>query len=181
MRVELAFMVYVSGCVEPTFVSLGRNDEAALSVPDAAGPASAPLADAASFPVTFVLGPCPEGPDRVELASECETRRLLTCPLDLPAQETLDGVLSSLLRECGESVNQVRVSFAAGCAERFELGENASERARSARDCIARRLGAERYDCAAELTCAAGATFGVPTSSVPSLPAPLPSSGARRP
>ena len=55
------------------------------------------------------------GPDHLGLASPCETRRAITGPdRDRPAKERLAAVLSSLLRECGETVNQLRVAFAGG-------------------------------------------------------------------
>jgi hypothetical protein len=154
----------VTGCMEPTFVSLGHNDEAVVSVAADTGSASAPSADAGRFPISGSPPACPEGAGSVALTSACETRRPITCPdVDFPAQEALYAVLSSLLRECGETVSQVRVAFAGGCAERFELAESSSATALAARDCIALRLDAERYDCAAELACGGGATFGVPS------------------
>lgn len=72
-----------------------------------ASPASTPADDAGSFPVAGFPSACPGGADSVALTPACETRRMRTCPgLDLAAEAALEAVLSRLLRECGETLNQ---------------------------------------------------------------------------
>jgi len=63
----------------------------------------------------------------VELAVACDARPLRECPeLGETATLTLSGVLSSVLRECGEWDNVVAVRFEQGCAVAFELASDAT-------------------------------------------------------
>jgi hypothetical protein len=121
------------GCDSPHYVSLGWNDSAVRAespASDAGMPAAledeAPPADFTRANARDRSQACTFGPARVELRGACDERTFTACPElgETPAR-TLDAVLSSVLRECGEVDNLLSVSFEQGCAVAFELASDA--------------------------------------------------------
>jgi hypothetical protein len=172
-----AVAVVVAGCSDPYYVSLGGN---AAELASDAGVTSTCASDEGTLVPGSSCEPLPDV-DRCEtsspivsLAGDCAARALVPCP-PLTAttsgsleQDALDVLLTSLLRSCGQvNPNVVRARFEAGCATSFAMdfapGGDAGD---PIGDCVARRLGAERYACAESIGCGVGEVFGVPTSSV---------------
>jgi len=165
------------GCSDPYYVSLGGN--AAELERDAGVVTSCPSDEVMLVPGSCaepspVVDRCETSSPVVSLAGECADRALVQCPplttstsgsLD---QDALDVLLTSLLRSCGQvNPNVVRVRLESGCATSFAIdlapGGDAGD---PVADCVALRLGAERYDCAESVACGVGEVFGIPTSSV---------------
>jgi len=145
----------LSGCAEPSFVSLGSNlSEQTTSVSDAAAPFMAP-----DVPPEICVG---DGSVLVE--GECASRVRVEC---VAASEfvpyPLVSVLTGLLRACDAHRNSIRVRFTEGCATGYDLS---LPYAPASAACITERLAAESYSCAEALSCEAGETYGIPTSSV---------------
>jgi hypothetical protein len=122
------------GCDAPHYVSLGWNDSAvrAESATTDAGIDAALGSEVAPADFTRANArdgsqPCTFGPARVELRTACEVRPLAACPeLGETPERTLDALLSSVLRECGERDDLLSVGFEQGCAVAFELALDAS-------------------------------------------------------
>lgn len=145
---------------------------------------SSDVATSAAFDCASSVSPppprCDFGSAAVELAAACDGRPLLACSQvgETPALR-LSATLSSVLHECGARDEVVTVRFERGCAVAFELESDSAARASvppdasaadaglseayPARDCLSQRLAAQRFDCAAEIPCAQGATFAIPT------------------
>lgn len=167
-----------------------REQAAADAGADAGAPSgvecfpSSDVATSAAFDCASSVSPppprCDFGSAAVELAAGCEMRPLVACGKlgETPAL-TLSALLSSGLHECGARDEVVTVRFELGCAVAFELESDSAARASvppdasapdaalsepyPARDCLSQRLAAQRFDCAAEIPCAQGATFAIPT------------------
>lgn len=165
----------VTGCSDPYYVSLGGN---AAELERDAGV----VASCSSDPATLVPGSCgAPAPviDRcettraiIELDGDCAARAPVTCPPPAVAtsgsleRDALDDLLTAILRSCQVTPNALRVRFADGCATSYALELGQGDAGRSVGDCVAARLGTERYDCARSVECGVGEIFGVPTSSV---------------
>lgn len=174
-RVLLAALA--TSCADPYYVSLGGN-AAELERDASVAPSCS------SDEVMLVPGSCGEpvpDVDRCETSSafipldvDCSARALVTCPSPMVLTsgslelDALDALLTSLLRSCDVNPNAVRVRFAGGCATGFALDFDLvqGDAGRSLGDCVAARLGSERYDCAESIECGVGSVFGIPTSSV---------------
>jgi hypothetical protein len=122
------------GCDAPHYVSLGWNDSAVraeIATNDGGTEAvlggEATADDFARANARDRSQPCSFGPARIALRAACEPRPLAACPeLGETPGRTLDAVLSSVLRECGEYDDLLSVSFEGGCAIAFELALDAA-------------------------------------------------------
>lgn len=168
-RVTLGALV-LTGCAEPSFVSLGSNlSEQTALAGDAAAPATGPLLPEDDTGEPFMAPDAPPlvcvGDGSVSVEGECASRVRVEC---VPANEfvpyPLASVLSMLLFSCGAHQNRLTVRFTQGCATGYDLSPPfASDSAA----CITARLAAERYSCAEALSCEAGETYGIPTATTP--------------
>lgn len=129
----LGFALVAMACDTPHYVSLGWNDSAVRAERTSTDAGMPVPLDGEAAPADFTRAnardrsePCAFGTARVELSAGCEARPLAACPElgETPAR-TLDAVLSSVLRECGELDNLLSVSFEQGCAVAFELASDA--------------------------------------------------------
>jgi hypothetical protein len=161
-------LLLACACIEPSFVSLGRNDEAVVVLDSAQTPEAGVLAPEAG--ANAAVGSnveCASGPGSSLVAAACASRQALGCPSVSGGDQTqLDQLLSDLMLECDATRNVVKARFEAGCATRFELADNTAPGAMELRACIAQRFAGERYSCAERLECGTGAVFRVPASSV---------------
>lgn len=168
------------GCADPFYVSLGGNVAELAS--DAGGiPVCAPPSDDSAMLIPGSA--CGDGsepePDRclsssasVNVASDCAARRSFVCPPPPVSNsgsfdaDSLDALLSQILRECRDEANALRVRFESGCATSFTLDVSDESRAPGVLECVSTRLATERYACAANASCGVGVIFRVPASSV---------------
>jgi len=119
-------------CGAPHYVSLGGNDSA-VHAEASASDAGSELFDGRA-PGDFARAnerdltqPCSFGAARLELRGTCDGQPFAVCPdLGEAPALTLDAVLSSVLRECGELENRLSVSFEQGCPVAFELASDAA-------------------------------------------------------
>jgi hypothetical protein len=130
----LGCVLVALGCEAPHYVSLGWNDSAVRAGSSTADAGMERALGSEATPDDFSRAnardrtqPCTFGLARVELRLACDARPLAACPElgETPAR-TLDAVLSSVLRECGERDNLLSVSFEQGCAIAFELASDAA-------------------------------------------------------
>jgi hypothetical protein len=166
-----------ASCADPYYVSLGGNaaqrDDAPSLAPSCTSDEVMLIPGSCGEPVPEV-DRCETSSAIVSLAGDCSLRTLVTCPPPARAtsgsleRDALDALLTALFRACQPEPNALRVRFAGGCATSyaldFELAQ--ADAGRSVGDCVAERLGSERYDCAERIECGVGEIFGVPTSSV---------------
>jgi hypothetical protein len=129
----LGFALVAMACDTPHYVSLGWNDSAVRAERTSTDAGMHVPLDGEAAPADFTRAnardrsePCAFGAARVDLRAGCDARPLAACPElgETPAR-TLDAVLSSVLRECGELDNLLSVSFEQGCAVAFELASDA--------------------------------------------------------
>jgi hypothetical protein len=166
--------VLVAGCSEPYYVSLGGN---AAELGSDAGATVCTSDEVMLVPGTCgepapVIDRCETTSPIVALDADCSARTLVSCPAPVVLtsgsleQDALAQLLTELLRSCQMQPNALRVRFSAGCATSFAIDFAASlpDAGDATADCVALRLGAERYDCAENIACGVGEIFGVPTS-----------------
>ena len=154
------------GCDTPHYVSLGWNDSAVRAESSTTDAGMEATLGGEAAPADFTRAsardrrqPCTFGLARVELPTACDARPLAACPeLGETPERTLDAVLSSVLRECGELDNLLSVSFEQGCVIAFELASDAAA------------LAAATTDTAAAGAAAAGAAL--PGEPLPDAAAP---------
>jgi hypothetical protein len=177
VALSLASTLALASCADPYYVSLGGN--AADLAGDAGSPR--PVCSVRSDPLIpgARCGDAPPEPDRcasssppLGVASECASRRLLTCPAPAASSsgsldaDALDALLQSLLRACREEPNGLRVRFEHGCATSFSLDVTDGDPGSLVLSCVSARLESERYACAEAVPCGVGQIFGVPTSAI---------------
>lgn len=166
-------------CNGPHYVSLGWND-AAVHVESSAIDAGAQAFGGEAASGDFARAnerdssqACAFGPARLALPGSCDARPFAACPDlgELP-ELTLDAVLSSVLRECGEIENMLTVSFERGCPIAFELGSDAAALAAAAANTAASDTSG--FDAGPSEAAAASAAV----SRAELLPAASPDAGA---
>ena len=151
-----------AGCVEPSYVSLGRNVVAVSGEDDAGAPAAfAQPTDSngsgAGGDDGMARDPCvPVGRD-IEVVTECAERDWVECPPPtLGDPDPVSAQLTALLRSCNGWDNVLAARFESGCVTSYDL---ASPILPEAAACVAERLSTERYFCAESVACAAGRLF----------------------
>jgi hypothetical protein len=174
---RVLFAALATSCADPYYVSLGGNaaelERDASVAPTCASDEVMLIPGSCGVPVPEV-DRCETSSAIVPLDGDCSARTLVTCPPPaVPTsgsleRDALDALLTALLRSCQPEPNALRVRFTGGCATSyaidFDLGQG--DAGRGVGDCVAARLGSERYDCAGSIECGVGEIFGVPTSSV---------------
>jgi hypothetical protein len=154
--------VWVCGCAEPSFVSLGRNISA-VSGEDAGATAPSLFVDgdAGSSAVTAadpfdirVLNPCEPAGENMAVETDCAARVPLPCPAPtIGDPDPLAAALWMLLRTCESWDSVLRVRFEEGCATSFDISGSVPVQAPA---CVLQHLSAERYACAEAVACGAG-------------------------